>query len=64
VAKRGRGAVVVDHDLLKELNIGFESYSEDRNPDLYWNEVFSRLLVKSVGHNLEAVPDEARHIAG
>ena len=44
--------------------MGFDSYSDERNPGLYWTEVFSRLLAKAVGHNLEAVPNEARHIAG
>jgi hypothetical protein len=42
----------------------FDSYSDERNPGLYWTEVFSRLLAKSGGHNLEEVPDVALHIAG
>lgn len=50
--------------LLDDLSMGFDPYSDERNPSLYWIEVFSRLIAISDGHNLDEVPNEARHIAG
>ena len=50
--------------LLKEVDMEMDAYSEGRYPSLFWREVFYRLHAKDQGHEIAEVPEEVRHVAG